>query len=212
MNSKKGDTLDHPKQPWLDSMRLRFIRYLSLIILVTQNTLLVLGMRYSRTHYEGKVYIASTSVFLAEVLKFVSCLCVVVYINHFDVPGTMKLLYKEIIVKWWDTSKLAVPCILYTIQNNLLFIALSHLNAATFQVGRHYWGGLMTCCVLFHFIHSLIHSSIHSCIHSIPQVTYQLKILTTALFSVFLLNRSLNAIKWIALVILTVGVALVQVR
>ncbi len=120
---------------WLDKMRLRIIRYISLIILVAQNTLLVLGMRYSRIHFEGKVYIASTSVFLAEVLKFVSCVCIVVYINNFDIFATFKLLYTEIIVKWWDTSKLAVPCILYTIQNNLLFVALSHLNAATFQVG-----------------------------------------------------------------------------
>lgn len=44
------------------------------------------------------------------------------------------------------------------------------------------------------------------------QVMYQLKILTTALCSVWLLNRSLSNVKWASLIILTVGVALVQLN
>lgn len=44
------------------------------------------------------------------------------------------------------------------------------------------------------------------------QVTYQLKILTTALFSVLMLNRKLDVMKWVSLVLLMAGVALVQVR
>ena len=42
-------------------------------------------------------------------------------------------------------------------------------------------------------------------------MTYQLKILTTALFSVFMLKKSLSRVQWVALVNLMIAVALVQV-
>lgn len=42
------------------------------------------------------------------------------------------------------------------------------------------------------------------------QILYQLKILTTALFSVTMLGRALSPKRWIALVLLTLGVAVVQ--
>ena len=45
----------------------------------------------------------------------------------------------------------------------------------------------------------------------LTQVTYQLKILTTAVFSVIILQRSLSLTKWVSLILLTVAVALVQV-
>ncbi|RXM97194.1 UDP-N-acetylglucosamine transporter [Acipenser ruthenus] len=73
-----------------------------------------------------------------------------------------------------ESLKLAVPAGIYTLQNNLLYVALSNLDAATYQV------------------------------------TYQLKILTTALFSVSMLGKSLNIYQWLSLVILMTGVAFVQ--
>ncbi|KAI6383299.1 hypothetical protein MCOR25_000219 [Pyricularia grisea] len=42
------------------------------------------------------------------------------------------------------------------------------------------------------------------------QILYQLKILTTAFFTVVMLGRSLSAKKWVSLVILTIGVSIVS--
>lgn len=44
------------------------------------------------------------------------------------------------------------------------------------------------------------------------QVSYQMKILTTALFSVVLLKRRLTLVKWLSLVFLAIGVAIVQLQ
>lgn len=43
-------------------------------------------------------------------------------------------------------------------------------------------------------------------------MTYQLKILTTALFSVIMLNKSLVKLQWLSLFMLFVGVSMVQLQ
>jgi len=40
----------------------------------------------------------------------------------------------ELVQNWADTLKVGVPALLYVVQNNLLFYALSKLDAATYQV------------------------------------------------------------------------------
>lgn len=110
------------------------IKYISLIILVAQNAALVLTMRYSRIVSTDKMYLASTAVVLTELMKLAISLFVVFYNNNLDLEKTGKLLFTEIIVKGSETVKVSVPSVLYTIQNNLLYVALSHLNAVTFQV------------------------------------------------------------------------------
>ena len=61
-------------------------------------------------------------------------------------------------------------------QNHLQFIAISNLEAATFQV------------------------------------SYQMKILTTAAFSVLLLRKKLSSTQWLALLLLAIGVGIVQMQ
>ena len=67
-----------------------------------------------------------------------------------------------------------VPSAVYLIQNNLLYVAASNLDVATYQI------------------------------------TYQLKILTTAMFAVTMLNKKLISTQWLSLLILIAGVAMVQ--
>lgn len=85
-----------------------------------------------------------------------------------------KIIIQEVFIKWKNTLLLFVPAFLYAVQNNLLLVAITHLDSAVYSV------------------------------------TYQMKILTTALFSVFLLHKKLTLRQWIALVIIVPGVGLVE--
>ncbi|KPP63585.1 UDP-N-acetylglucosamine transporter-like [Scleropages formosus] len=162
-------------KPRVSSMASPQLKYLSLGVLVLQTTSLVLTMRYSRTlPWEGPRYLASSAVVSAELLKILACVLLVFKENGYSIQDLNMVLTQEIVKKHKEVLKLAIPSCIYTLQNNLLYVALSNLDAATYQV------------------------------------TYQLKILTTALFSISMLGRRLGAYQWLSLVILMAGVALVQ--
>ncbi|KAG0242986.1 hypothetical protein BGX31_011389 [Mortierella sp. GBA43] len=153
------------------------MKHLSLLVLLLQNSVLVLMMRYSRVTVDPDqpMYLASTAVFIAEIIKLVTCIVILVYKNR-SLFRAFDIIRKEIIDQPQEIGKMLVPSGLYALQNNLLYIALSNLEAATFQV------------------------------------TYQMKILSTAIFSVAMLNKRLTRQKWLSLCLLMVGVTLVQLQ
>lgn len=93
-------------------------------------------MRYSRTQKDEQMYIASTAVVFAEVFKVLACLAIIFNGSSYSWSFFVSHLREEILDKPWETLKLAVPSGLYTIQNNLLYVALSNLDAATYQVRK----------------------------------------------------------------------------
>lgn len=153
----------------------RKLKYISLAVLVVQNASLILSIRYVRT-LPGERFFATSAVVMAEVLKVLTCVLIILLQKRLSVKDTLLFLLDSIVLQYKDTLKLAVPSLIYTLQNNLQYIAISNLPAATFQV------------------------------------TYQLKILTTALFSVLMLRKSLSRVQWISLLLLFAGVAVVQVQ
>lgn len=153
----------------------RQLKYISLAVLVVQNASLILSIRYVRT-LPGDRFFATSAVVMAEVLKVLTCLLIILLQKRFNVKETVYFLVDALVFQYKDTLKLAVPSLIYTLQNNLQYIAISNLPAATFQV------------------------------------TYQLKILTTALFSVLMLRKSLSKVQWVSLLLLFGGVAIVQVQ
>jgi UDP-sugar transporter A1/2/3 len=119
------------------------------------------------------MYISSTAVVMMEIVKFICCSCVLLA-TRMSLKEYVIFIVELFTKNWNDTRMMLVPSGLYAIQNNVLYLAISYLNAVVFQV------------------------------------TYQLKILTTAFFSVVILRRNLNPLKWLALILLTFGVILVQ--
>jgi len=157
-----------------DSGGMGWVKTLALVLLVAQNASLVLTMRKARTD-EGDKFFNTAAVFLCEILKILASSLILLISNHkCNLTSFFNEISSEIFGRPWDTLKVAVPSFIYTVQNNLLYLAVSNLPAATFQV------------------------------------SYQLKILTTALFSVALLNKQLSRTQWLSMLLLFLGVAIVQ--
>jgi solute carrier family 35 (UDP-sugar transporter), member A1/2/3 len=91
---------------------------------------------------------------------------------------------------------MTVPSLLYVLQNNLLYVSASNLDAATYQGNKSKNFKDFSMMIIFSLYFFL--------------VTYQLKILTTAMFAVFMLQKKLMKNQWLSLLILVCGVALVQ--
>lgn len=150
------------------------LKYFSLVCLAVQNTALILMMRYVRTQ-KGDMFMATTAVIMSEAFKVFAALSIILY-QEGNIRSWLQHLIDNIIKQPIDCLKISIPSIIYVLQNNLLYVAVSNLDAATYQV------------------------------------TYQLKILTTAIFSVFMLKKQISKLQWIGLVLLFIGVSVVQLQ
>lgn len=107
----------------------------SLFVLVLQNSSFVLLTRYSRfSQPPGENYHTSTLVLNQEILKMIFCLVIFAYeskSNDAEMSVSRQLCR---VVCQRETLKLIVPAALFTLQNFLVFVALSNLDAMTFQV------------------------------------------------------------------------------
>jgi UDP-sugar transporter A1/2/3 len=145
---------------------------LSLVVLVIQNSTLVLLTRYSRFSQPAtKNYFTSTLILNQEIVKMIFCVAAFVY-DRSGATDDARPVWEQLKSVTWqrDTIKLLVPAGLFTLQNFLIFAALSHLDAMSFQV------------------------------------LSQSKLISAAVFSVWLLDRRLNQWQWCSLLLLTLGV------
>ncbi|XP_032788207.1 UDP-N-acetylglucosamine transporter isoform X1 [Daphnia magna] len=155
------------------------IRYGLLLLLTMQNTATVLCLRASMINASTSrnKYVVSTLVLTMEVIKLLLILTILMTVQlKFSIRKTVQLLYNEIVCRPLDTIPLALPSLLYVVQDNLIIYSLSCLDAATYQV------------------------------------TYQARILTTALFARGLLKQELPVKKWLSLFLLMLGVILTQLN
>ena len=108
------------------------LKYFSLVCLAVQNTLLILTMRYVRTQ-KGDMFFATTAVIMSETFKALTALLIILY-QEGNVKKWIQHLIDNIIKEPVDCLKVSVPSIIYVLQNNLLYVAVSNLDAATYQV------------------------------------------------------------------------------
>lgn len=153
-----------------------YLKWVALLVLLIQNSGLALTMRYSRiSRPAGQLYVATTAVLCAEVLKLIvsSFLCLTVDCKM-DFARFKDLLRVEFVDGRREFLKLFVPSGLYVVQNNLQYIATSNLPAEVFQVLAN------------------------------------MKIVTTAIFSVIMLGKKQTALQWSSIFALTLGICIVQ--
>ncbi|KAK1771946.1 UDP-galactose transporter [Phialemonium atrogriseum] len=174
----------------------------SLITLTFQNSALILIMHYSRIMPPNgdHRYFASTAVFLNEVIKLAISLTFAIYeVSQSLAPQTpATVLFEQIYnsVFSGDGWKLAIPAALYTLQNTLQYVALGNLDPVHFQV-------------LYELKVGPILAAVEEAKRAMAEEEYL--ILATAFFCVVLLGRTLGIRRWLSLVMLTVGVAVVSI-
>ena len=103
----------------------------------------MLLLRYSRAHATGPMYLSSTAVCCMEALKLTVCaLMLFVGEGRGTVSGLADVVKREFVEKPHEVARLAVPSLLYLLQNNLLYFALSNLAATPYARPRRNLGRL----------------------------------------------------------------------
>ncbi|KAH9483916.1 UDP-galactose transporter [Psilocybe cubensis] len=170
------------------------LKYLSLVTLAVQNSALTIIMHYSRVSTPpSRTYSAATAVLMNEILK-----------------GTISLLIAFARIE--SPSAYEVGQVSHISQRSLvnrLSVRLRKLSKEIFS--QDCWK-LSIPAILYVIQNNLQYVAASNLEAATFQVTYQMKILTTAAFSVLLLRKKLSTAQWISLLFLAIGVGIVQIQ
>ena len=114
-----------PKEPERPKLWGVEIRVLVLVLLTAQNASAVLLMRGVRSIPGQTEFNTQTAVIMQEAVKCISCVFLLLATD-----GTLSSIFENP----RDTFKVAIPALLYLAQNNLQFLAVTILDAATYTV------------------------------------------------------------------------------
>lgn len=164
----------------------------SLVTLAVQNAALSIVMHYSRVSIPpAEAYSTASAVLLNELLKgSISFLIAAYRVYLFHSPKRDAALY--------------APSAQHT--------PLSALRQVLREIFSPDCWKLSIPALLYVVQNSLQFVAISNLPVATFQVTYQMKILTTAAFSVALLRKRLSSTKWVSLIFLALGVAIVQIQ
>ncbi|GAA5909243.1 uncharacterized protein JCM6883_005818 [Sporobolomyces salmoneus] len=167
------------------STTLKSRRVQALVLLTIQNASVSLLTRYSLQH---AIYSPNVAVLSTELVKASISLIMYLLESHnistsrkgkeSETGSTIRHVVEELFNKEGRRAivQMTIPAVLYSIQNTLLYTALSNLTPQVYQT------------------------------------TYQLKLVTTAIFSILFFRIRISRRKWISLFLLTAGVIIVQLN
>ncbi|EPQ58349.1 hypothetical protein GLOTRDRAFT_137086 [Gloeophyllum trabeum ATCC 11539] len=177
------------------------LKYVSLVTLAVQNALLTIIMHYSRVSTApSRTYSAAAAVLMNELLKgFISLVIAFVRLDRQEhTPSAPK-----------TTLSISGVTIFKTCHPRNLMSKFRRLGREVFSPDC--WK-LSIPSILYVIQNNLQYVAASNLDAATFQVSYQMKILTTAAFSVLLLRRKLSFTKWFALLLLAVGVGIVQIQ
>ena len=89
-------------------------------------------MRYIRT-VPGDMFFSTTAIVCQEIVKIIFSV-LFLYFETFSLRDLCTQISTQILNNISDSIKTGVPALLYTIQNNLIYLAISNLDAGVYQV------------------------------------------------------------------------------
>jgi len=108
---------------------------ISLAILLVEHCSTVTLTRYTQQRTNVIVASPPVAVLVTELIKFAMSITLeMTQLGGLGGASTPAKLWATVVGRPRDTARLSVPGLLYTVQNNLIFVALGHLEIVTFQV------------------------------------------------------------------------------
>lgn len=189
----KGHVVDY-EQP----IKRSYMRWISLICLTLQTTSIIISYSYSRVIPKGGIrYLSSTVVVLAEILKLLFC-SIIIYKDSGESISSFVSQYcvSDTLTTNNSTGK-SITRSIDTINREILCNSKESIK-------------VLVPASLYALQNNLAFYALRNLDPASYQVAYQLKILTTALFSVLIVHKHIARSQWFALFLLFIGVSLVQ--